>query len=216
MSRLLPATLVMVALLASPPGFSQRVLDDGTYDVYEEDISAEGHLEGCSLVFTTIATDNAYSGGKKVLLNGSVALRTLGQKDLLFAGKLGTRKILPGGPGPWESPQHFHFFSKTGSTAGLVKIADAETAGFRLLIGRATDDGIMKLINDMADSSEFSVGFNRKQGGQDVTSHVNMKVGLKRGPNGEMRLVENPQTSLDYASCVSRLIDGLVKKITPK
>lgn len=206
--------ILLLAFFAMlPTAGSSQILEDGTYDVYVQEISAEGRLEGCSLVFTTITTDTAYLRGAQVLLNGSIALRTLGAKDLLFTAKLGTRQILPNGPGAWEPPTHFHFYTKTGTTAGRAKITESDTPGYRLLIGRATDPEIFNLVMEMADAGELRVGFNRKAGGQDVTAPIKMNVALGKDATGTMRRVLNPQTPKAYADCVSRLTDSLLRQL---
>lgn len=208
--------LLAAALLVGPTTVGAQHLADGTYDVYFQEISAEGRLEGCSLVFTTITTDSAYLGGKQVLLNGSVALRTLGRTDLLFAGKLGTRQLLQAGPGAWERPVHFHFASDSGTTAGAVQIMDGENDGYRLLLGRATEEPILSLVKDITKANQFSVGFNRKTGGQDVTAVVKLNVSLQRSPSGEVRIATNNETAMRYSMCVSRLIDGLSEQLRGK
>ncbi|HET8745696.1 MAG TPA: hypothetical protein VFM98_08825 [Ramlibacter sp.] len=213
--RIALPVIATLTFSAASHGLAQ-VVPDGTYDVYQQEITVEGRLEGCSLVFTTITTDTAYSGGKQILLNGSIALRRSRDRDLVFTGKLGTRKLAATGPGVWEKPAHFHFFGATGTTAGHAQFVDAENEGYRLLLVRATEEDVMHLLVDMIGTAEFSVGFNRKPGGQDVTSKIRMNVSLQRGPNGQMRPVENPQTAVDYARCVSRVIDSFAQQLPSK
>jgi hypothetical protein len=205
-----------IILLVLPLFALAQPVEIGTWDVEHQEITVEGKLEGCSLVFTALTVDHAYLGGKQVVLNGSIALRTLERKDLFFVGKLGTRQWTPSGPGLWERPVHFHFFSKTGSTAGRVQVMDAETPGYRLLLGRATDDRILALITEMADASEFGVGFNRKTGGQDVRAQIKMNVRLRPDNNGGATRVISNETPAAYATCVSRVINDLRQQLGSK
>lgn len=207
---------LIAALLFMSCGAGAQSLDEGTWDVENQDITIEGRLDGCSLVFTAVTRDNAYLGGKQVILNGSIALRTVGKTDLFFTGKLGTRQWGDAGPGKWEAPVHFHFFSPTGTTAGKVKIMDAETQGYRLLLGRATDDEILRLVTDISKNGEFGVGFNRRTGGQDVVSQIKINTSLKRTPNGGGERVTSNDVPVAYATCVARLLDGLTKQLDRK
>lgn len=205
-----------IAWLLGPLIALGQPLENGTWDVENQDITVEGRLEGCSLVFTALTTDYAYLSGQQVVLNGSIALRTLDSKDLLFTAKLGTRQLTASGTSQWERPVHFHIFSKTGSTAGRVKIMDAETPGYRLLRGRATDSEILALIMEMTESAEFGVGFNRKAGGQDVRSQINMNVRLRPDGNGGARRVASNETPVAFATCVFGLIQDLKKQLGAK
>ena len=209
-------TIVLAAAILCSPALLAQPLESGTYDVYNQDISVEGVLEGCSLVFTAVVTDTAYLDGAQVLLNGSIALRTLGRKALLFSGKLGTRRLLASGLGEWEQPSHFHFFTKTGTTAGHVKILDAETPGYRLLIGPATQGPVFTLVKEMASEGGFSVGFNRKPGGQDVTASIDVAASIKRDASGVAHRVRNNETAISYAGCVSRLVSDLSRRVEGK
>lgn len=209
--KLLAFTTLLVPLFAMA-----EPIETGTWDVENQDITVEGKLEGCSLVFTAVTVDRAYLSGKQVVLNGSVGLRTLGRKDLLFTGKLGTRQWTPSGAGAWEAPVHFHFFSKTGTTAGSVRLMDAETPGYRLLLGRATDDKILPLLMDMASTGEFGVGFNRKAGGQDVRTQIKMNVRMKVDGRGGGSRVETDETPAAFAACVSQLITDLQRQLGTK
>lgn len=180
-------------------------MDNGTVDVYFQRITAAGKLEGCSLVFTTVTSDTAYLRGAQVLINGSLAMR-LTNNTILYSGKLGTRDLagVLSGQGKWSAPTHFHFSSRNGSTAASGKIAQSETEGYRLLIG-PVDSQFQKFLGDLADSGEFTVGFNRKPDGQDVLAPVNLTTALKQDASGKAVRVTNPDTPREFFECVSQL-----------
>jgi hypothetical protein len=212
MKRLALALLLPTATLAGA-----QPLDDGTIDVYFQQISRQGMLEGCSLVFTALARDHAYLRGAQVVMNGSIAVRTLGNNDLLFTGKLGTRRWQGDGPSKeWEAPAHFHFATKNGSTAEHAKITQAETPGYKLLIARATEDGVFTLVKEMTATGEFTVGFNRKPDGQDVYSPIKINVALTRDERGNVIQTRNDETGREFAACLSRLAVDLTKRLGDK
>jgi hypothetical protein len=205
-----------IALLV-PTLAGAQALDDGTLDVYFQRITREGALEGCSLVFTALTKDHAYTRGAQVVMNGSIAVRTLGNNDLLFTGKLGTRRWQGGGPlKDWEAPAHFHFATKNGTTAPHAKMAQADTPGYKLLIARAIEDDVLTLLKEMSDTGEFIVGFNRKPGGQDVYAPIKIDVALKRDERGNAALGRNEKTGRDFAECMSSLVTDLRKKLGDK
>lgn len=201
-------------LLLLPICAGAQALDDGTVDVYFQQITRQGELEGCSLVFTALTKDHAYYRGRQVIMNGSLAVRTLSGKELLFTGKLGTRQWLLNGPSAWEPPVHFHFATKNGSTAKHAKVAESDTEGYRLLIGPAAVPEVATLLEEIAETGEFSVGFNRKAGGQDVYSPIKINVSLKRDANGNAMRVTNDRTAADFFECTSRLAKSLRGTVT--
>jgi hypothetical protein len=205
---------LLALLLLLPVVACAQALDDGTVDVYFQQITREGELEGCSLVFTALTRDHAYRRGAQIIMNGSVAVRTLDRTDLVFTGKLGTREWKSGGPGPWEEPTHFHFATKTGSTAKHAKITKSDTTGYRLLIGPALEPEVMAIFKDMAETGEFTVGFNRAPGGQDVYSPIKINVALKRDASGNAVRSENDGTGKDFFDCMTRLATTLSNKLT--
>jgi hypothetical protein len=204
----------IVLLLASSTSFAQLALNDGTVDVYHEELRAEGRLEGCSLVFSSLKRDTAYLGGQQVLVNGSFAIRTLDRPDLFLTGKLGTKRINKDGTpaGAWERPVHFYFSTRTGSTA-TSNIQDAETAGYRLAVVRATDEPVMRFLKELSQTGEFTVGFNRKAGGQDVLSQIKLDVSLKQDASGTGVISTDPTTRPKFADCLSRVLDDLAKRL---
>lgn len=200
-------------LMLIPFTAGAQALDDGTVDVYFQQITRQGESEGCSIVFTALTRDHAYQSGAQVIMNGSLAVRTLNDSRLMFAGKLGTRQWRAAGPGPWEAPVHFHFSTKNGSTAKHAKVAQSDTEGYKLLIGSAIEPDIMNIFKDMAETGEFSVGFNRVSGGQDVYSPIEINVALKRDANGNSVRVKNDRTGRDFFTCMSRLANDLKNKL---
>jgi hypothetical protein len=202
-------------VFACPAWCFAQSLDSGTYDVYFQQLSRDGQLDGCSLVFTALANDTAYLRGEQIVMNGSLAIRTLSGEDLAFTGKLGTRQLLASSP-KWDAPAHFYFSTRNGSTAGIAKVIESDTEGYRLLIGRATDDGFMRMLKDMAGTGEFTVGFNRKPGGQDVYSSIKMNVALTKDSNGVASRITNDETPRDFFKCMSRLAAKLSDRLGGK
>jgi hypothetical protein len=195
-------------LAALPACVAAQPMDQGTYDVYFQQLSAAGKLEGCSLVFTTIVNDTAYLNGAQVILNGSIAYRTFQKPNqLLFTGKLGTKPLLQQS-GPWHAPSHFYFSTKSGSTAGRAKIVDADTPGYRLLIAD-TDEQTINMFGDMMNSGELTVGFNRTPAGQDIYSAIKLNVSLKKDAGGNAKTVQSNETPAQFNDCMGRLIAAI-------
>lgn len=191
-----------------------QTLPNGTIDVYFQQLSRGGVMEGCSLVFTALTQDTAYLKGAQVTMNGSIAVRTIDGLRLSFTGKLGTRVFDSTiSKSTWTAPHYFYFTTTNGTTAGKVKVVAGETPGYKLLIGSATDDAISSLVLDIAKTGRFVAGFNRKAGGQDVYSIIDISTSLKQGPDGAAQITTNANTQKDFDGCFVRLISDLRAKL---
>jgi hypothetical protein len=199
--------------LLLPCSIGAQTLDNGTVDVYFQPVTAQGRAEGCSLVFTSLERDFQYLQGQQVVLNGSIAIRVIDGNDLMFTGKLGTRPFVGGSPGKWDAPAHFYFATRNGTTAGHAVIADSDTEGYKLLIGRVSNDNVMKLLKEMGETQTFTVGFNRRPGGQDVHSSIRMNVALKKDDRGNARQVLNDETPAQFFDCLARLASDLQRRL---
>lgn len=187
-------------------------MPNGTVDVYFQQLSRNGVLDGCSLVFTALTTDTAYLNGAQVTMNGSIAVRDLDGKRLMFTGKLGTRTFEQQ-DSKWSEPHYFYFATKTGTTAGKSKIAASETTGYKLLIADAMEPSITRLLVDIAKTGGFTVGFNRKENGQDVYVKVDLSKSLKQLANGAAQITVNPNTEKDFDVCIQQLVSDIQTKL---
>lgn len=184
-------------------------LDETTYDVYFQQLSRGGIPDGCMLVFTSVVADTAYLKGDEIVMNGSIAVRSLDSSFLTFTGKLGTRRLLDKS-NSWVPPTYFYFSSKSGTTAKAGRVMDGETPGYKLLLAELTPE-VLKLLEEMSETGSFTVGFNRKPGGQDVYANVDTTIALKKDEAGKAIRVRNLATRTDFVGCVSSLARSLKK-----
>lgn len=199
---------LLFSLALAPALASGQPLEPGTYDVEFQRLSVAGRLEGCSLVFTALARDTAYLRGELVVVNGSLAIRTLGRANTLaFVGKLGTRQLSEAS-GKWSAPSHFFFSSKRSSTAEKAKVIESDTPGYRMLVASA-DGELIDLLTDLVSTSEFTVGFNRKPTGQDVLVPIRIDVSIERDSRGQAVRRTNEKTGEEFAECISSLAKSL-------
>ena len=200
-----------LALLLLPLALQAQAQDSGTYEVYFQPLSIAGKLEGCSLVFTGLVRDFFYSKGAQVIVNGSIGYRTLNRPDsLMFAAKLGTKPLMQGGgSSDWVAPSHFHFATKSASSAGKGKLVDGEP-GYRLLVTHADRD-MLRFLEEMVDAGGFVVGFNRKPGGQDVLLRIQLDVSVTEDASGNTVQVRNEETVADFMTCIGQLVSAIKK-----
>lgn len=202
----------VVALVAlSPLLASAQAQDTGTVDVYFQPVRVEGRLEGCSLVFTAMERDNAYLKNEKIVMNGSFVVRTMNRTNLFFTGKLGTRRI--GDMAKWDEPHYFYFATTKGTTAGVAQIHASDTPGYKLLLAPALSQPVTTLLMEIIDEGRFTVGFNRKSGGQDVFTTIKINTSLKRDAAGNASIVENEETLPAFASCISDLMTSVKEQL---
>lgn len=189
-------------------GVNAQQVSNGTADVYFQQLSRDGVLDGCSLVFTSLVSDTAYSKGAQIVMNGSIAIRTLGKGQLSFTGKLGTKPFLDT-TNNWIEPANFYFSSDSGTTARVAKVIQSDTKGYKLLIGDAFNDKIFALIEDILRTGEFTAGFNRKLGGQDVYTLVEVNTSLRSNPDGTAQRTQSTVTPLAFNACLGRLFQQI-------
>lgn len=200
MKRVAAAILWPFAAIAQP-------LDSGTVDVYFQQLSREGKLDGCSLVFTSLVNDYMYLNGAQVIMNGSIAVRAMSNKSIAFTAKLGTKPFLRNSP-KWDAPVHFYVATKTHSTAGRANFVDGDHEGYRLLITQL-DSNFAGMFKEMVETHQFTVGFNRKPGGSDVYTVVKMNVQLTKDANGNAAQVINEETAPQFFDCVGDLAKSI-------
>lgn len=201
------------ALLAVIPAVvSAQSLDSGTYDVYFQEVSRQGVLTGCSLVFTALAADHVYKHGEQVILNGNIAFQTFDEGTVFFTAKLGTKALMSEAR---ESPVHFHISSGGFSTAGIANMADGDLPGYRLLIS-PTEKPIAQMLASISQTGQFKIGFNRKAGGMDLNVTIDTTAALRRGRNGEGERYVNRATPAEFDGCVTRLLGELQQRLSKR
>lgn len=193
-------------------GVNAQQFSNGTVDVYFQQLSRDGVLDGCSLVFTSLVSDTAYSKGAQIVMNGSIAIRNLRKGQLSFTGKLGTKPFLDT-TNRWIEPANFYFSSDSGTTAKVAKVIDSETKGYKLLIGDAFNDSIWTLIEDIINTGEFTVGFNRRPGGQDVYTRVTINTASQSNPDGTVQKTQTTVTPLAFNACFGRLVKDISQQL---
>jgi hypothetical protein len=191
-----------VALLLACAPLQAQDMPDGTVDVYFQQLSSDGKLDGCSLVFTSLVRDFATQRGTQFIVNGSIAIRKLGPEQLMLTGKLGTRPFLA--QNEWQPPAHFFFATSNRSTAGRAKIADSDTPGYKLLLA-PMDTELIRFLEELGKSGQFTAGFNRRAGGQDIATPIKLNVRLKKDANGNAVRLQNDETQADFFGCLGKL-----------
>jgi hypothetical protein len=199
-----------VMLMAA--GVNAQQISNGTVDVYFQQLSSDGVLNGCSLVFTSLVSDTAYSKGAQIVMNGSIAIRIVKKGQISFTGKLGTKPFLDT-TNKWIEPANFYFSSDSGTTSEAAKVIDSDTQGYKLLIGNAFEGGILELLKDILRTGEFTVGFNRKPGGQDVYTLVKVNTSLKSNPDGTGEREQSNATPLAFNRCLGRLTEKVQQQL---
>jgi len=91
---------------------------------------------------------------------------------------------------------------------------DAESNGYKLLLANAFDERVLALIMDIIKTQEFTVGFNRKHGGLDVYTVVNINTSLQRNPDGTSQWVQSTATPLAFNSCIGRLFEDIKQQLS--
>jgi hypothetical protein len=205
----------LIFLAALPVAVGAQSLDGGTYDVYFQEISRQGELVGCSMVFTALIADNVYKRGEQVILNGNIALQTFEGSSLMFTAKLGTKPLMGEGDAR-ESPAYFYIASDgRHSTAGKAKLTDSDVPGYKLLV-TSVDDSITKMLGTIVRTGNFKLGFNRRDGGMDLNATINTTISLDRDAQGNGKRLVNKDTPAAFGGCMRRLATELDQRLSGK
>lgn len=207
MIRVLTSLLIWCGLVtqANAGEFDQLV---GTVGVTFAPIATEGRVDGCSLVFDTVALDYAYLQGNPVFGAGNFTV--MGSNNQLgMSLKLGVANILAKPPKP-EAPNYAYIKTKKGSTAGVKYIAvDSDKEGFKMFVYEANEKSLA-VVYDLIEGVNPTIGFNRKKGGIDVMLPLDLTVAnSKSAPDGSRQQFHS-QVALDgFRQCIIELAERL-------
>ena len=170
--------------------------------------SADGVLGACGLDFLTITKDFSTKQGGMVKMVGSYYLRK-GRNDAVgYSLKLG---VLDGQDPEATAPAN----AFVGSVKGLIPKkgvrALAENPGFALFVGRVDSD-VVAVLKSITEDKKMTVGFNRRPGGQDVTSIVNLTVVDTKIEGGNVSRTYSDQMLKEFMQCGNDLLRDVTAK----
>jgi hypothetical protein len=182
----------------------------GTYSVTFQPMQRQGELESCSLVYNIVQPDFAYLNGRVVVANGNISFTVLNGMPALTM-KVGVKEVL--GNQKMVRPNFAYLQTANYSTAKVKQQTMEGDDGYRLFLYPLTDSSAMKLFNEMMDSKEITLAFNREKDGMDVMMPIEFSVGETKINGEQVERIRTEETMRNFIDCIGRLSkNGLDKK----
>lgn len=64
---------------------------------------------------------------------------------------------------------------------------------------------MLKFLEELGKTGQFTAGFNRRAGGMDVTTNIKLNVSLKQDEKGNAARVLNEGTRAEFFECLEKL-----------
>lgn len=212
--------LLIVGMMMSCAVLNAAAADDsiyGTHWVKFEPIQVAGNLEGCSLVYLAVTADRAYLNGNPVAINGSFALRADATgRRVGVAFKTGLKDLNKKGA-VFERPTFAYLQTQNSSTAKAKGQSFDGEDGYKVFAYSIADPAILAVLKDLATSSKATIGYNRKVGGMDVSTPLDLMVIDSEYTVDQKVLRKRSASSAEsFSGCVATLLEDVVGKLDAK
>ena len=185
---------------------------EGTYKLSFQSMTSAGVLNGCSLLFGAAIRDYAYLNGKPVLVVGNITYFQNNNPGLVL--KLGLIDYL--GPKKVASPPFYAYIrTENGTTSGAKYLSAAsDLPGYKTFIYQF-DERSTKVLGDLLDGQNPTIGFNREEHGLDVTFQLDLNVAdTKEYSAGKLQHIYSTEPKEAFKKCFIELAATL--KPAPK
>lgn len=178
---------------------------EGTAYVLPMNQSSAGEVQGCGFEFKAVTFDNAYKRGAPVIINGSFAVSKMNSQLVAFTYKLGTFNMSDDGLKP-EAP-HYAWIKFGNTLLKPEKSTAGESVGYKLYLSQFST-GADVILDTVIAQREVVIGFNRKEGGLDVVTKLDLDVrDTKVG--AEVVRVRDKQLGVGFERCIGDLFASL-------
>lgn len=208
-----------VGLVLACAVLSAAAADDsiyGTHWVRFEPIMVAGKLAGCSLVYLVVQADRAYLNGDPVAINGSFMLRDAGNKGIAVGLKTGLKELNKNGA-TFQRPNFAYLQTEHSSTAKAQGQSFDGEDGYKVFAYSISDPAILSVLGDLASAGKVTIGYNRKIGGMDVSTPLDLMV-VDSEYTTDQKVVRkrSANSAVGFSTCVATLIDETLGKMGSK
>lgn len=181
----------------------------GTYSVVFEPVQIGGELQGCTLAYKAVRADNAYLGGKPVVIVGNIGIGQFGT-DLVLMMKVGVKELV--GDHSFVRPNFAYLQTESHSTAKANQQTKDGAEGFSLFFYSLYDPPVTSLFTEMMDSKKVTIAFNRIKNGIDVLVPVDLDVVDVEYPGGNSIVRKRSKETLANFSVCFFTLSNQVKQ----
>ena len=213
--------ILAVSLMAGVPAHAQqnsdveRLVDqsfsemEGTLSVKYDPTFADGQIIVCSLVYSAIMRDHAYSQGRFIYLSGSFGFSSGGRNHVNGFLKIGvqdinplTAKMTPSTP----SSAYFVVGSKTTKSA-VVASVESDTPGMIFVV--MTLEGMTAALVESIKTDKINIAFARRPSGIDIKLPLDLNVAAT---DNRGKRTYKPDQNSEFHECV---MDMMKRSLTP-
>ncbi len=207
----------IVGIMLCCAGLIANAADDsiyGTHWVKFEPIQVGGNLEGCSLVYLVAQADRAYLGGNPVAVNGSFMLRLDRTSKGIAVGFKAGLKDLSRSDASFTRPNFAYLQTATASTAQAKGNSFDGDEGYKVFAYSFADPVIATVLKELMASGNATIGYNRKTGGMDVSTPLDlMVVDSEYTADQKVLRKRSPTTMLGFSDCVVKFLGSVRAKL---
>lgn len=182
---------------------------EGTLYTAPHRSSTDGSLNGCGIEFAAITRDFSTGGGAYVRIDGSVYVRSHPSAGLAYLLKLGVFDDLTSDKG-W-APVGAFFSSPSSDAPPTPKRTVSDNPSYALFVGAAGKE-VLAALASIVDDRRLMVGFNRKQGQQDVVTELDLAVTDISQAGGQIIRKKDDTTVPQFAACMRALTEKALKQ----
>jgi hypothetical protein len=189
----------------------------GTLETRYRELSYAGNLSGCELSFETIAQDFAYNHGGEIVGIGSISVNSVESKSGIILGifiKLGLLEKFIGQNSETEitAPNYVFIKSKNfNSSRQPYASVESDTKGYTLIALKDYIESI-KLLDDVIQEGNFTIGFNKKENGMDVYLPVDITVKETITNDGSFKRIHSNDALSNFTTCFSKMLEKVSKQ----
>ena len=209
-------TAAIVAIAVTPAQAIDPSIFVGTIDVQFQPMQSAGVKEGCSLVYRAIQQDIAYQQGKLIAISGSIVFISSNEGTPALGLKVATINLLDDHATP-KRPYFAYIQTPHGTTAGSkVFQADSPDMPGGKIFTFNLDEDAMKVMGDIHNGSQVTIGFNRTKGGMDVLVPLDLSVIESTVSDTGYNRRHSDETIDQFSSCVLEISQRAKKRLEAK
>lgn len=181
----------------------------GTHSVIFQPVRSNGVLRSCTLVYRAVQADYAYRNGSPIVIVGNIGVHQ--DANMVLALKIGVKDLdVPNAP--FTRPYFAYLQTANLTTARSRHETLDGDEGFRL-IAVGLSEASTKLLLEMLDTGEVTIGFNRNKNGIDVLVPIDLKVfDAEPLPPQSFRRKRSDDAITQFSGCFQEILEQGISK----
>ncbi len=179
----------------------------GTTSVEFSEVSREGELEGCSLVYKVVFPDVVYRSGQPTIAVGNITFNNIGNNFIGLSFKIGIRPLVGETTAPFEPPNFAYIVTSNGSSAKMKQVANELDDGFKLFAYPLDDPAFAGIFKGLISDEEITIAFNRSAKSVDQRFKLDLAVDDSELKDGKIVRARTKKSLSQFIECSGALIN---------